>query len=364
MRQIASIEMFSIIEELKGLEGLYLKKFYDLGNDSFRMNFSSSAASMSVYIKLLRAINVTTFVENADEPTQFITAVRKRIMGMRLKQIRQYGTDRIVIFEFECDEGYKLIFEMFAKGNVVLIDKENKIELAYKTSKQKERSVTTRGTYSFPSGSGIGFDKLTKHHIEEMIGKALKENERLMSALSKYIDLGPLYLEDAILASNADPKGNGEDLKVETLAENILKRIENAKNPMPLIYKEDEKLIDYAIMPIKKYESHHSEELESVSRALEIFYMKERVKLEKDESELREIKANIEKQKRLVQELQETEKNSAAYANKIFENMVYINSIINYINEKRRVTLEELQAKFTTKVKSVDLKKKSFVIEL
>lgn len=363
MRQISSIEIFSILRELKSLEGLYLKKFYELGDNSFRMNFSSSSASISVYIRLLLAINITDFVENAEEPTQFAIAVRKRILGKKLKQISQHGTDRIIILEFECEEGYKLIFEMFAKGNLVLVDKENKVVLTYRTAKQKDRSVVSKGLYAFPEGTTMNFDHLDKEKIEAIVDEALQSEQRLISALSEKMDIGPLYLEDAIIRSNLDPKAKASTIGAGTLAENLLNIIKNAKSPTPIMYKDGEKAVDYAIMQIKKYEVYNGEQFESVSKLLDTFYMKERVKLERDESEIEQISANIETQRKQIEGMQKNEKEYTISANKIFENMVYLNSIIDYINQKRRVTLEELQAKFSKKVKGVDLKKKSFTIE-
>jgi predicted DNA-binding transcriptional regulator YafY len=44
--------------------------------------------------------------------------------------------------------------------------------------------------------------------------------------------------------------------------------------------------------------------------------------------------------------------------------MSEVNRIIEYINEKRRVSLEELRSSFGVKVRSIDLKKKSIVIDL
>lgn len=365
MRQIASIEINVIVRELQPLVGTYLKKFYDLKDGSFRLLFQSKEQNAMVYIKLLQTINLTTMAEEVEEPTNFAKAVRKRIMGKKLGAIKQRYSDRIVIFEFEGEEGYKLIVEMFGQGNLVITDKAYEILAAYESVRQKGREIAPHAVYQFPESIKFNIEAVTETQIQGALDEIKQTNERIIKELSRRIDVGPIYLEDVLIRSETDPKAKAnEPHDYKLIAENMQKFFDEAKNPKPTIYKKGEEYADYAIVPIEKYKGYEQVQFDSLSKALEEFYKEGRVKVERNDEELNEIKANIERQKQLIQELIETEKASNEAGHKLLAEMNMVNEIIDYVNQKRRVTIEELREKFGDRIKAVDLKNKSVVIEM
>ncbi|MDE1825515.1 MAG: NFACT family protein [Candidatus Micrarchaeota archaeon] len=366
MRQIASIEIRTIVSELQSLVGCYLKKFYDLGDGSFRMLFSSTQGNQMLYIKLLHTVNKTIIAEEVDEPTNFAKAIRKRILGMKVKSVAQRYADRIITVQFtSADEDPRLIIEMFGKGNLILTNRDFEIMVCYHVAKLKEREISPHSIYQFPQGKKLVLSELGRAGAGEILQALKGSNERLIKELSGNIDIGPLYLEDIILASGMDPKSKASELfNTEVLAANLVNFIRESDSPRPRIYSRDGKYEDYSILPIRKYRDLQAKEFKSLSEALEEFYSEERTRLERDEEEVNEIIANIEKQKSIIKELKDSEKEYAEAGHKIFERMREINQMIDYIGEHRRVTLQELQSAFGIKIKSIDLKNKSVVIDL
>lgn len=365
MREIASIEIHIIVRELQGLVGKYLKKFHELGDDSFRFLFSSQSGSGMLYVRLVRSINATELAEDVGEATDFAIAVRKRILGRKLLGIRQHALDRIVVFEFSGDEGYKLVLEMFAKGNLILVDKDYRIALAYKLLKQKEREIRKNAVYRFPTSSGVGIESSSREQIEKILGGVEGSDDRIIRALSQKFDIGPLYLENILADSNIDPRSKITPAQTSELARGLERFFEELKEPGARIYLKDGKAVDYSAIPIRKYGDLETREFESLSRALEEFYAGERSKTEVEDSEMKEISASIGKQRKLIEEMNEEERLSTETANKIFGSMNEINRMIQHVGEKRRVTLEELQHAFPgLKLRRIDLKNKKAVIDL
>ncbi|MDE1762215.1 MAG: NFACT family protein [Candidatus Micrarchaeota archaeon] len=363
MRQIASIELHAILKELQPLTGMYLKKFYDLGG-SFRMLFTSSSASSMLYIRLLQAINLTEIAEEVDNPTNFATAIRKRIAGKKLTSISQHYSDRIVVMEFG-EERFRLIIEMFGKGNLILTDSEYTILLAYEIVKQKNRTITPHERYQFPEGKKFSIDDITEQRISEVLDGASADEDRIIKYLSSNLDIGPIYLENILTKVNIDPKSKSSQLiSKPALIRSFTDFLSAAKTPSPVIYSKDGKYVDYSIVPISKYEILEKKSLPTVSKMLEEFYLGARTSLQRDQKEIEEINSNIQRQKELLEEEMKAEKEDAEAGHKIFANMQSINQIIEYINQKRRVTAEEVQEKFGISVKSLDLKNKSIRIEI
>ncbi|MDE1846356.1 MAG: NFACT family protein [Candidatus Micrarchaeota archaeon] len=365
MRQIAAIEINAIVKELQEVVGSYLKKFYDLGDNSYRLLFSSTAGNKIIYIKLTQAMNLTNIVEEVEEPTNFAKGVRKRLLGRKLKRIDQRYSDRIVIFEFEGEPGYKLIVEMFGKGNMIITDSEYNIEILSNSLHQKERALAPHVIYQFPPSIKVDIDNMQEPQVTEIINTVMKSKERIIKELSRSVDIGPVYLEDVLIRSGVDPKSKGVDLKLEkSVIRNMVSFFRQLKAPKPVAYLKNGEFVDYAIVPIEKYKECEAKNYETVSKALEAFYLESRTKLDKNDDEVREKQANLDKQLKLIEELTLTEKQDAEKGHKVMSNMHQINEIINYINEKRRVTVEELNEKFHIKVKSLDLKNKLLTIEI
>ena len=84
-----------------------------------------------VYCGLLSTLNETTFVEESGAATNFAVAVRKRVEDSKVTDFYQHGSDRIAIIGVQ-GKGMKhrIIMEMFGKGNLIVVDENNIIELA------------------------------------------------------------------------------------------------------------------------------------------------------------------------------------------------------------------------------------------
>ena len=58
-------------------------------------------------------------------PSPFAAKLRKHVRGLRLEQIQQIGTDRVVLFQFGAGPSkHCIILELYAKGNIILTDKD------------------------------------------------------------------------------------------------------------------------------------------------------------------------------------------------------------------------------------------------
>lgn len=365
MHEITSIEIRLLISQLSGrIEGSRLRKFYDLGNGSFRLTFYKDGQSTMLYCKLLQTFNITEYADEAREATSFAMGVRKRIENSVISGIEQAGSDRIIMLNTE--HGHRLVIEMFGKGNMILLNREGKIELCHRSVKYRDRSIAPSAAYSLPQSSSIPFDLMTK----EKLGKILEGGSgkvRIITFLSRYMNIGPLYLEDAIKRSGLDPKEALEGNSKEKLIDNLLSLLARIADCRPRIYLSKGRIVDYAISPIQKYEGLEVVEYDSMSALLDDLSIKSRSegvdtgKLER----IKETDANIEHQKRLAEEMKAEAEAYEKSANKIFENMHLVNSLIDYLQRRKRATPEELRGAFKdVKINGIDLRNKTVKIDV
>ena len=369
MRELASIEVKAVTTELQSLVGSYLKKLYEVGDGSFKLVFASKDTNALVYIGFFRAINMTKFSEEVDAPTNFIIAMRKRILGSKLSGVAQKEPDRIVVFTLESKDGqYRLVVELFGKGNLLLLKPDNSIALAYKPVSQKERSFRPGAEYRFPEASSITFTGSSEGSIEEALSAASKEETKLIKALLKHVDVGPIYAEDILSRLGLDPNGAAAVLKGREaeLAKHLHKLMHESYSPR--LYMNGEEIVDYALRDIKKYEGMESTPFKTLSEAIDAFYLAERSKPKPKENKAAmaaaELKASIEKQRKLLQEFKADEELSNKAGHEILTKMHEVNGFLGIVRESKKPEAQDITRRTGRKVKGIDLKEKTITLEL
>lgn len=123
-KEMSSFDVYSMVVEMSILEGSHIDKIFhwEPGNILFRLNTQNSGKKEL----FLRDKKWLYFPKNRPEvptlPTPFASFLRKYIDNARVGEIRQIGFDRIVEMELHKSNGnYKIIFEIFGGGNVLLI---------------------------------------------------------------------------------------------------------------------------------------------------------------------------------------------------------------------------------------------------
>ncbi len=369
MRELASADIYVTSKELQRLVGSHIKKFYDIGDGAFRFSLTAKEGKDMLYVKLLRTINVTAFTEAAEGASNFAMAMRKRVGGAKVTAIAQHGTDRVIIISLSGENEFRIVLEMYGKGNLIVIDKDNIISLVYKIMDQRERKIRPRERYTFQGGD-VGFDAFNTEIIEDRIREARSEKgTKLIKALISKLDFGPIYTEDIITRAGLDPNSttsisNDEAKKLTKEAEEFLNRL---KFPTPLIYLDDKGIeTDYAVTELKKYDALKKEQYGSFGETLDTFYKKDREKtVEIDNKALREAATSVEKQKALILKMREEEVESKLAGTKIFNRMHEINQLIAYLKESKKATLEEVKQAFPNlDIEAIDLRKKEVILNV
>ena len=121
-------DVAAVANEMKGLEGRYIDKVYQKGEEIF---IKLKGVKKEIFIKAGKWIFLSEHRESREEhPPSFAMALRKHIGNGRLLTVRQHDFDRIVIFEIYKGERYFLIAEILPGGNIILTDEKMEIILS------------------------------------------------------------------------------------------------------------------------------------------------------------------------------------------------------------------------------------------
>ncbi|CAN6674483.1 ribosome quality control complex subunit 2 [Trichomonascus vanleenenianus] len=129
-QRFSYLDLQIITNELKPLLNHRLQNIYDLTSSSrqFLLKFAIPDSKKLVIVDPGFRIHLTDYNRStALSPSGFVAKLRKHLKGRRLNEIKLAPLNRLLVLSFSDDNSYHLVFEFFAGGNLILLDKEHKI---------------------------------------------------------------------------------------------------------------------------------------------------------------------------------------------------------------------------------------------
>ncbi len=319
-REMTSFEYSFLLEELQSIIGKKINKIYELENNLFRFKITKE----DLVIELGKRMHLTKFIDQAPErPTNFTMFLRKKLKGAIITKFYQYNTDRVFVIECKTKEGeYKIILEMFSKGNLIILDTEDKIISPYHREDWKDRIIRRNKKYTFPQNKSFSFKPSLKE-IEELL-----DEKYTIVCLSK-LPIGTVYIKEILKKCEINEKKEGNLLTKEEknkIIEEIEKFIENAE---PNGFLEEERVIDFSLLKNDNYTK-----FASLNKLLDKYYHIYKEETEEEPKSIKRLKNRLEIQKKHRMELAKKEKELKKTGDKIYEKYDELEKLIKWINKK------------------------------
>ncbi|MGC8670076.1 MAG: NFACT family protein [Candidatus Micrarchaeia archaeon] len=361
MRMLYGLEFLHLVKELELINGYFVDNFYELDKGKFRLKLSKSGNQINLLCVLPYSISNATVFEHKNEATNFAIAVRKRIKGFKIVKVSRVNNDRIIEIKLEKNkEEIGILFELFGKGNMVIVNNDNTIMLAYVQHEFKDRSTRINAKY-VPPRSNTAINLLDYSSVLKGLQEAVSEgNIRLEDALQKKLQIGKPYISQIILElgiDTADIKQFSEEMQKKFYY--YLMKYINATDFY--LYMANNYSVDFSIGLLKQYESYEKQKFDTLEETIAAFYAHEPEHKKENPIETELIKS-IEKQKKLVEEIENEINESKKAAEYIFSNMTEINKLISNAQSNKHITLDEIQRYTSIKIKEIDLKNKTITI--
>jgi predicted ribosome quality control (RQC) complex YloA/Tae2 family protein len=349
---MTSFEYSYLLNELQSLVGKKINKIYELDNNLFRFKIGKE----DLVVELGKRIHLTLFIDNAPEkPSNFTMFLRKRLKGAVIKKIYQHNTDRVIILECENEEKYKLIFEMFAKGNFIVLDNDNKIISPYHREDWKDRILRRNEKYIFPKNKTFSF----KSSIEEI--EELLDDKFIIVCLSK-LPLGTIYIKQILDNCEIDEKKQGNTLTKENKIK-IVKEIEKTvEKAAPYAHINGDNIEEVSLIKLKQYKL-----FPSLNEILDKYYYTPKEEEEEESKELKKLKNRLNLQIEHLKGLEEQETEFKKMGEKIYEKYSELEKLKTWINKKIAekdwdtidTELKKINAKINKKTKEVEIEIKN-----
>ena len=371
MKQIASLELHFLVNELKYLENSRVDKIYNSGKEEIYIQFHKSNVGKKILrIIVGKALFITEEKSVDESPSGYCMMLRKHLEGKFLDSIEQLEPERILQLVFKTkNETKKLYLEFLGKGNLILCNEDGIIIDCLVHHKFRDRTVFPKEKYKYPSMEYNLFD-INKTELSNLFKNSKKD--KIITSLATELGLGGVYSEEVCLLSNIDksalPK-EIDDNMIKNIINSIKKLISKKNKTKPQIIYKNKEPIDAVPIDLELYRDLEKKKFLSYSEALLGYYALELNLIKKKDSpyakKIKELKWIMAEQEVTLNELKVKETENRKKGEIIYNNYQMIKDILDEINKaSKKYSWKEIKEKLKGHkvVKDVDVKEKKVVI--
>ncbi|MBW2993685.1 NFACT family protein [Candidatus Woesearchaeota archaeon] len=335
MKQLTALDLHYLLKELQEFIGGKVDQIYSPSKKELVLQFHIPGIGKRILIvRVPGLIWVSDTKPQSDKLSDFCKTLRKHLGNSRLRKIKQIGFERIIEFIFEKKEMYSLIFEMFSKGNILLV-KNKKIIAAVEYQKWAGRTLRPREEYNWPKKE-YNFLELKLNDLKNLFLETKKESA--VKSLAIELGLGGNYAEDVCSIAGVD-----KNKKPDTLNASEIKKLFGTFSDLKK--KKVGRVILSRFMPEKEMSPGERKYLKKVE----------------------EIGRIISEQKQKIKGLENSEKENKKKAELLYEKYNLVKEIIAQIKKARKkYSWKEIKDKLKAHklIKEINEKEKTIVLEL
>ncbi len=223
MLGLTSLDLGCLVSEFQAIVGNRLNKVYQ---DKHRFSFKFGHQSLNIVLPGLAFLS-SELRFSTPTPSSFTMSLRKRITNSKLVKVSRSGFDRILVLELHKEFRFRLIVELFSKGNIILVDDSNKILSLYSTQSWRSRELKRGLMYELPPSKGY-------ENLDFSKAMADSKQDSVVKALAIEFGLGGLYSEEICKLAAIDKHQPPPEVDAKTLKRAMDKFLK--KEPSPQLY--------------------------------------------------------------------------------------------------------------------------------
>jgi len=267
--EMSSFDIMAAVAELPA--EMRVKKVFQPTPSQLRIQLRTREGSTrNLIIEAGRRLYLSEHLLQAPRrPSNFAMTLRKHIANGVVREVRQISFDRIVEMRLENrGEEYRLVFELFGEGNILLLNKEGRIIAVMRPRRFRHRDLVARELYTPPPAREDPFN-LTAERLKELASSY----KSVVKALAVPLGLGGLYAEEVCSRAGVSKGSPAPSVEEAERIKGVLKSLrEEALEPGGLIIYQNSTPVDVVPVRLKLYTGMRSKEFQSFHQALDEFF--------------------------------------------------------------------------------------------
>lgn len=268
---LSSFDLRVLVAEWQGLVGGYVDKVYQSDDEVIVRINAPQEGKRELYSRSGRWLCLHEVEDKPETPPPFAQTLRRILDNAQIRSVEQRGFDRIAILSVERGpESYRIIFELFGKGNLVVTKGAMTIACLF-AQEYKDRVVRPGEPYVFPK---VGVDplELDRKGFSDTIRGSKGQVVRVLASL---LNLGGQYAEELCLLANVPKDTKVRDLtdahvdSLYTALNNVVVAVEQERRPAVILV--DGKAIDAIPIDLAQYAGFDRQPFPTFNEALSHF---------------------------------------------------------------------------------------------
>jgi predicted ribosome quality control (RQC) complex YloA/Tae2 family protein len=303
---LSSFDVTVLTGELNAkLQGYYIDKIYQVSPLTILIKLNKPASpKIQLVVAAGKSMHTTRYeVEKPVKPSGFSLALRKHLLNGRIQAIRQPDFERITIIDVSKGEKiFRLLAELFGKGNLILTDGEERILQALSYRRMRDREIIRGEILELPPPIGIDPRKIV---LEELSARLGESKGTVVKVLTSILGIGGIYAEEILIYAGVEKTVNCTELEPETIEQiyratkEIFTQIENPKPQ--IVMDEDGSLLDITPFPLQAYSGKPHKPCPTMDEALDFYFTKKVFEEEEGKQQGRSAQ-KLEEQSRIARE--------------------------------------------------------------
>jgi predicted ribosome quality control (RQC) complex YloA/Tae2 family protein len=343
MKAMSNVDVYAICKELgEMLKDARVQKAYQPTKDTVLIRFHvPSKGRVDVVFQAGLRVHSTQYPpQNPKVPPNFPMLLRKYIKGGSVTSVSQHNFDRIMRIDIQKEHKFSLVIELFAKGNIILLDEDDQIILPLKRKLWQDRKITSKEEYKYPPERGINPLEIGNNELKELFQNSDRDIIRTLAGNG----LGGLYAEEIALRSGVDKKRNATDVTDEEIdlicgaMTEIFKPLKTYDFHPQIISGEKE---DVLPLDLQMYADYLKEKYETYNEAADEFYSsivgEDIVQIQEEvwSGEVGKFEKRLKIQLETLEKFNKTIKETKIKGEAIYSNYQKIQNIIDTIKHAR-----------------------------
>jgi len=301
---MTSFDLAAIIQELDDtIVGSRLDNIYQVSPLTLLLVFHPR---QRLIVEAGRRIHLTQYeVEKPRSPSLFCRVLRKLLNRGVVRGVRMEDFERVVSIEIASKEtSYRLVCEVFGKGNIILTDGEDAILHALSYRRMRDRNIIRGETLKPPPSRGYSPLEITRQEFEGL----REQRGEVVSALSKLLVVGGLYAEELLLRAGVDKRRAASSLtgeETDRIYREVINLVSDLTRREPhIVVDGDGGWVDVLQFPLKTYSDFKAESYPTYNEAADEYFTK--LAREDENGAYKDIIQDIEEQKRILNQQEES----------------------------------------------------------
>ena len=346
---LAGIELRYLVDQISDkVQDYYVSNIYGITKDSLLFKLHHTEKNDLFMMISTSGVWLTSVKIDQMEPNKLLKRLRSDLLRLKLKKIKQIGSERIAYFTFEgFGKEFILVGEFFGDGNILLCNNEMKILALQHSIDVRHRKLNVGLEYTPPPQNGLDIFNIIESDFNE-----LQTSDLIIAKwIGRTLGLPKRYAEGICKIANIDVKTVGSQLN----SEQIKKIFQTTKqlvsdvitgNHEPIIIRNDKT----EVLPVQLGELNETvtsannfiEALDTVFTETILEHGKS-IQSSSSDKKIKELKTQIEEQEKAIETVKERSDSITKVANSLFE--MVSQGIVSIKEDRAKVILTKHNAK-------------------